>query len=58
MNPNHVAILMIVAIGAAYFVFLWASWQEFQKDRAMRDTKIDELLERLPKPKTEPVVES
>jgi hypothetical protein len=51
MNPNHVAIIMIVAIGVAYFIFLWASWQEFQKDRATRDSKIDELLERIPKPR-------
>lgn len=61
MNPVHVtAILMIIAVGVGYFVFLWASWQEWQRDRATRDSKIDELLERLPKPKSksEPVVES
>lgn len=46
-----VAIVMIVAIGVAYFIFLYASWVEFQKDRATRDSKIDQLLERIPKPK-------
>lgn len=51
MNPSHFAIIMILAVGCAYFVFLWKSWQGFQNDRATRDAKIDELLERIPKPK-------
>lgn len=51
MTTVHIAaICMIVAIGVAYFVFLYGSWMQFQKDRATRDSKIDELLERLPKP--------
>jgi predicted RND superfamily exporter protein len=51
MTTVHLtAIVMIVAVGVAYFVFLYASWNQFQKDRANRDDKIDEMLARLPKP--------
>jgi hypothetical protein len=53
MNPAHltpwVTLIMIVAIGVAYFVFLYASWNQFQKDRGARDAKIDEVLARIPK---------
>jgi predicted RND superfamily exporter protein len=54
MTTVHLtAILMIVAVGCAYFVFLYASWNQFQRDRAQRDDKIDEMLSRLPKPATD-----
>jgi hypothetical protein len=56
MTPSQathlVTLVLIVAIGAAYFVFLWASWQDFQKRNDAARGKIDELLERLPKPAT------
>lgn len=59
MNTVHLtAILMIVAIGVAYFIFLYASWNQFQQDRAARDSKIDELLSRLPKPAASAVPEA
>jgi hypothetical protein len=54
LNPKTVqviAICCIITIGAAYLLFLYASWNQFQQDRATRDSKIDELLERIPKPK-------
>lgn len=53
-SPKVTPLIAIVAIGlmaGAYFIFLYATWNQFQNDRAMRDTKIDELLDRLPKPK-------
>jgi len=40
-------------MAGAYMLFLYASWQSYQKDRATRDARIDELLERLPKKVTE-----
>jgi hypothetical protein len=46
----YVALAIIVGIGVSYFLFLAATWQQFQKDRMNRDTKIDELLDRIPKP--------
>lgn len=49
-HVHLVALVMIVAVGCAYFVFLYASWNQFQRDRATRDDKVDELLARLPKP--------
>jgi hypothetical protein len=36
-----------IAITAAYFVFLYGSWLQFQSDRGRRDSKIDELLDRI-----------
>lgn len=54
MTPQLVqitAFVVILVIGAAYLVFLYASWNGFQQDRLTRDSKIDELLERIPRPK-------
>lgn len=54
MNPRIVqltAFVVILMIGAAYMIFLYASWNQFQNDRMTRDSKIDELLERIPRPK-------
>jgi hypothetical protein len=48
------AICIMIAVGVAYFVFLAATWNQFQSDRRMRDTKLDELLDRLPKKVQEP----
>lgn len=38
----------MVAISIAYLLFLAASWNAYQEDRAKRDVKIDLLLERIP----------
>jgi hypothetical protein len=35
-------------MAASYMVFLYASWQSYQKDRTTRDDKINQLLDRLP----------
>jgi hypothetical protein len=60
-NPEkaipYLTFLMILAIGGAYFIFLAASWNEFQKRNTVARDKIDELLERLPKPNTDVVSE-
>lgn len=34
----------------SYMLFLYASWHQFQEDRFTRDEKIDELLDRIPRP--------
>jgi TRAP-type C4-dicarboxylate transport system permease small subunit len=47
--PAIVAMAAILFMAAAYALFLWASWQQYQKDSENRTSKIDELLERLPK---------
>lgn len=41
---------IITLIGVSYFVFLYATWIQFQRDKEARDSKIDDLLERIPKP--------
>jgi predicted RND superfamily exporter protein len=54
MNPRVVqatAFVMILAVGVSYFIFLYSSYQQWQKDRETRDAKIDQLLERIPVPK-------
>lgn len=43
-----VACVAIAVIAAAYLVFLYASWHDFQQDRGIRDQKMDALLDRLP----------
>lgn len=48
--PAYMAAVAIAVMAGAYLVFLWASWQQDQKDRATRDDKINEMLSRLPKP--------
>lgn len=45
-----VTLCMITLIGVSYFVFLYATWMQFQRDKTARDAKIDDLLERIPKP--------
>jgi hypothetical protein len=40
--------LSVVVMAAAYLLFLAASWNEYQNDRARRDEKIDMLLARIP----------
>lgn len=47
--PGLIGILAIVGLAVAYFVFLWASWQQYQRDREHRNNVIDTILERLPK---------
>lgn len=49
---------MTVAV-AAYLLYLAATWNEYQQDRARRDGKINELLDRIPPPpktKQEPTI--
>jgi hypothetical protein len=43
--------LMVLLVGA-YLLYLAASWNQYQQDRAARDVKINEILDRMPKPKT------
>lgn len=42
------ACIALVALG--YLCFLAATWVQFQSDRNLRMEKIDELLDRIPKP--------
>jgi hypothetical protein len=44
-----VACCAIFLMAAAYMLFLYASWQSYQKDRNDRHSAIDELLSRFPK---------
>lgn len=44
-----IAVMAISLMAGAYLLFLYATWNQFQNDRASRDRKIDELLDRLPK---------
>lgn len=43
-----VACCAIFLMAAAYMLFLYASWQSYQKDRNERHSAIDELLSRFP----------
>lgn len=45
-----IAIIAITLMAGAYLLFLAASWSAYQKDRDERNTRINELLDRLPKP--------
>lgn len=45
-----VAIIAMLLMAGAYLLFLVASWNQYQRDRTDRDSKIDALLDRLPKP--------
>ena len=47
--PLALAMVAIAFMCGAYLLFLWASWQQYQRDRNLRDERIDELLSRLPK---------
>ena len=53
--PPLIAVVAISLMAGAYFVFLYASWQQFQNDRQRREERIDEILDRLPKIKEVPV---
>lgn len=46
--PLAIAVVAIAFMCGAYLLFLWASWQQYQRDRNLRDERIDELLARLP----------
>lgn len=54
VNPVKVqpwlACIVIVCIGISYFTFLYKSWQAYQEDRLERDSKLNEILDRIPKP--------
>lgn len=54
--PKLTPIVAMVAIGVlvgAYLIFLYGTWNQYQNDRAARDAKIDELLDKFPKPAEE-----
>lgn len=53
--PPLIAVVAISLMAGAYFIFLYATWQQFQSDRAMRERRIDEILDRLPPAKAEEV---
>jgi hypothetical protein len=46
--PVVVAMCAILFMAGCYALFLWASWQQYQRDAETRTSKINELLERLP----------
>jgi TRAP-type C4-dicarboxylate transport system permease small subunit len=48
--PMIVAMAAIMFMAGCYALFLWASWQQYQKDSENRTSRINELLERLPRP--------
>jgi hypothetical protein len=48
-----IACVAIMLMAGAYLVFLAASWNAYQKDRDNRDTRINDLLDRIPKPSNE-----
>jgi hypothetical protein len=47
----HIGVAIIagcfVLMAAAYLAYLAASWNQYQEDRASRDSKINELLDRI-----------
>ena len=43
-----VAMVVIVAIGVAYLLFLAATWTQLQRDRTSAFAKVDEILDRIP----------
>jgi len=45
-----VAIIAMMIMAGAYLVFLISYWQQYQRDRSNRDDRINELLDRIPKP--------
>lgn len=49
MTP-WVTLTVITLIGVGYFVFLYASWHQFQQDKLARDERINALLDKIPKP--------
>lgn len=57
MSPNltpTVAICLMIAIGIGYFIFLIACWNDLQRDKKSRNTRLDEMLDKLPKVNKEP----
>jgi hypothetical protein len=51
LKPRHVALIMMgcmFLITASYLVFLYGSWVQFQQDRSVRDSKLNDLLDRIP----------
>lgn len=49
-----VAMVVIVAIGVAYLLFLAATWTQLQRDRTAAFAKVDEILDRIPREKVIP----
>ena len=50
LNTQLIAVIIMVAIGAAYLIFLSVTWQQLQLDRSRAMSKIDAMLDRMPKP--------
>lgn len=49
-----VACMAMFLMAASYMVFLYASWQGYQKERLYKHDAIDQLLARFPQAKAEP----
>lgn len=50
-----VAMVVIVAIGVAYMIYLAATWAQFQRDRASAFARVDEILDRISAQQAVPV---
>lgn len=57
MNPKYIQLacfVVVIAMGAAYLLYLVACWNQMQKDRSVRDTRLDQVLDLLSKRKADP----
>ena len=50
ISPALFAFAMVTLAGIAYFVYLVACWNQYQTTRAGMLARIDEVLDRLPRP--------
>lgn len=53
INQKRLALIAaacMILMAGSYLVFLTATWVQFQADRNSRTDKIDELLDRIPRP--------
>jgi len=51
LNPkvlSIIAVFVMLAIFAAYMIFLVYTWQQLQNDRGAAIAKVDKLLDRFP----------
>jgi TRAP-type C4-dicarboxylate transport system permease small subunit len=56
--PAWLALAAICFMAACYALFLWASWQQYLKESTSRESKVNELLDRLSKPGKATVIPS
>jgi hypothetical protein len=57
MNPRTAMVIwtgLMTVVAIAYLLYLAATWNQYQADRARRDEKINELLDRIPVQKVTP----